>query len=299
MITRKQTIYFFLLILVFVNGCATASDIRKDFNNNIKTEHFDFYFNGAVNNNIREIAKFSEGFLSVLKRDFFNPSFDYPIKVLIFPTRDTFQSYLRTNLGIANPPSFGIYLAEYKLFATYEESGLGTFAHEIMHPLITKNFPKRPVWADEGIPSFFEKFFGYWNGNDLVLSFGYQNPWRIEELGKRIDDLDLKTILYRTVNDYSINKNSDLRMVSVFLWRQGKFRRYLDLLSRNDRGVYGTFFEAALGKNLEEIVPIWRQYLRETKINRSYIYRIPPSKVFDNEESYNSFITFNHLYEIY
>jgi len=299
MISKKLIIFFFSLILIFVNGCATASDFRNDFINTIKTEHFVFYFNGGVNDNIKDIAKFSEGFLSVLKKDFFNPSFDYPIMVLVFPSRDNFQSYLRTHFGIINPPSFGIYLTEYKLFATYEESGLGTFAHEIMHPLITKNFPKRPVWADEGIPSFFEKFFGYWNSNELVLSFGYQNPWRIHELGEKIDELDLKSILYRTGNNYSINKNSDLRMVSIFLWRQGKFQRYMDLLGRNDRGAYGTFFEAAFEKKLEEIEPLWRQYLRETKINRSYIFRIPPSKVFDNKEAYDSFIVFNQLYKIY
>lgn len=296
---KKPIIYLSFLIIVFIiGGCATTGDLKKDFNNTIQTEHFVFYYNGDVNSNIQQIARFSEGFLSVLKKDFFNPSFDYPIKVLVLPTRGAFQEYLWKHFDVMQPPGWGIYLAEYKLFATYEDSGIGTFAHEIMHPLIAKNLPKRPVWADEGIPSFFEKFFGYWNGNDLVLKLGYQNPWRIRELGTQIDKLDLKAILHRTSNNYSINKNSDLRMVSVFMWRHGKLQRYLDLVGRNDRGAYDTFVEAAFEKEIKEIEPMWRKYLRETKINRPHIYRIPPSKVFENKYDYEAYIRDNKLNEI-
>ncbi len=131
-------------------------------------------------------------------------------------------TYLRNDLKIADPPAFGIYLGQAKAFVTFVSSGLGTFAHEIMHPLVERNLPKRPPWADKGIPSFFEKFLGYWDGDRLVLRFGYQNPWRIETLGDQIDRLDLRAILHRKTNDYGTSRNSDLRMVSVFLWRTGK-----------------------------------------------------------------------------
>jgi hypothetical protein len=65
----------------------------------------------------------------------------------------------------------GVFLYKYNLFATYEDSGLGTFAHEIMHPLVERNLKDRPEWAIEGIPTFFEKFYGYWRGDELIVNW--------------------------------------------------------------------------------------------------------------------------------
>lgn len=279
-----------LLLLPVIAWGADPPGSEAGFDGRLRTEHFDFRFPADLEPTVREIARFAEGFLALVRRDFFDPKFDYPIKVLVLPTREAFQGYLRSRLGIADPPSFGVYLSQLKAFVTYPSSGLGTFAHEIMHPLVERNLPDRPVWANEGIPSFFEKFLGYWDGDVLVLRFGYQNPWRIEALGERIDDLDLEAMLRRRANDYTANRNSDLRMVSVFLWRNGKFHRYLELLRRGDKAGYDTFLEAAFGRPLAEIEPIWRRYLHDAKANRPEIYRIPPSTVFRDRRAYESFV---------
>src|SRR5262249_4571125 len=97
-------------------------------------------------------------------------------------------------------------------FARYEDSGLGTFAHEIMHPLVERNLRDRPPWAIEGIPSFFEKFYGYWRDGELVVNWGFQNPWRIKELGANLARLDLPTILAATAGG---EKESEQRLVST------------------------------------------------------------------------------------
>lgn len=285
------------LLIFFL--CLGASDFTADFDNQIQTEHFLFHFNGTANGTIQEIARFSEGFLAVLKKEFFNPEFDSPIQVLVLPTREAFQNYVKKRFNMGPPPNFGLYLSDYRTFATFEGAGLGTFAHEIMHPLVARNLPRRPEWADEGIPSFFEKFFGYWEAEELVLRFGYQNPWRIRALGEGLDRLDLKKILLRPRNDYRINKNSDLRMVSVFLFRQGKLQRYLDLVRRDDRRGYGTYFEAAFDQELPEIEPLWRAYLRDTKDNRSRIDRIPASKIFNRKKEYDTFMKDNKLEKMF
>lgn len=279
-----------LLLLPVIAWGAGPADNDADFDGRLRTEHFDFRFPADQGPAVRDIARFAEGFLAVLQKDFFDPKFDYPIKVLVLPTREAFQGYLRSRLKVADPPAFGIYLGQLKAFVTYSSSGLGTFAHEIMHPLVERNLPKRPAWANEGIPSFFEKFLGYWDGDALVLRFGYQNPWRIQALGDQIDGLDLKSILQRKANDYGTNRNSDLRMVSVFLWRNDKFHRYLELLRRGDKGNHDTYLEAAFRRPLKEIEPMWRRYLRDAKANRAEIYRIPASTVFKDKAAYESFI---------
>src|SRR5260370_355914 len=68
---------------------------------------------------------------------------------------------------------FGIYLYSNKLLATYEDSGLGTFTHETFHAFVERDLKSRPAWADEGVPTFFEKFYGYWKNDELVLVWGF------------------------------------------------------------------------------------------------------------------------------
>ena len=279
-----------LLLLLLPPATLEAAAADPGLDRGLRTAHFDFYFRKADEPAVREIARFAEGFLDVVRRDFFEPTFDYPIKVLVLPTREAFQTYLRNDLKIADPPAFGIYLGQEKAFVTFVSSGLGTFAHEIMHPLLERNLPKRPAWADEGIPSFFEKFLGYWEGDRLVLRFGYQNPWRIETLGDQIARLDLRAILHRKTNDYGSSRNSDLRMVSVFLWRSDKLPRYLELVRRGDKRGRETYLEAALDQPLKDIDPAWRSYLRDAGANRAEIARVPPSTVFRDKAEYEAFV---------
>lgn len=286
-----------LIVLLFLLPCLAlgAAKPSVDAETALRTEHFDFRFQAADAQAVREIARFAEGFLALVRRDFFDPKFDYPIKVVVLPTREAFHAYLKDRLKIADPPAFGIYLKELRAFVTFTSSGLGTFAHEIMHPLLERNLPKRPAWADEAIPSFFEKFLGYWEGDTLVLRFGYQNPWRIQALGDQIDQLDLRAIVQRKANDYGRNMNSDLRMVSVFLWRNGKLGRFLDLVRRGDRAGYDSYLEAAFERPLIDIEPAWRSYLRETKANRAEIYRVPLSTVFKDKAEYEAYVTRQRL----
>jgi len=72
----------------------------------------------------------------------------------------------------------------------------------------------------EGIPTFFEKFYGYWNGEELVLNWGYQNPGRIKALGANLTRLDLKDVL-GTENPQGQFRESDLRLVLAKYTKRG------------------------------------------------------------------------------
>jgi hypothetical protein len=174
------------------------------------------------------------------------------------------------------------------LLATYEDSGLGTFAHETLHPLVEENLPNRPTWAFEGVPTFFEKFYGYWNSGQLVLYWGFQNPWRIRELGPELTQLDLERIV--SEDGRPEQNESKLRLATMFLWERGKLRRFLRLVGSNNRLGYPTYFEAAMGLSMREITPIWQNYLEGIERNRGEILSLPPSTVFSNEEEFRSFV---------
>jgi hypothetical protein len=209
----------------------------------------------------------------------------------VLKDRSAFQTFLINEVGIKNPPNFGIYLHQISSFVTYEGSGNGTFAHEIMHPLIRENLPHTPKWAEEGIPSIFEKCFGYYNNNELVLNLGFQNPWRINELGENILNLDLEQIVLGRY-DYG---TSEKRMVSIFLYTHGMLKKYINLIKNNKKNGYNTFLEAAFNLQMYEIEPLWTQYLKDVYNSRSTIQMIPASEVFETKEEFNKFMEDNNL----
>lgn len=220
-----------------------------------------------------------------MNRDFFKAEFDYPIRVVVTENVSTHRALVSQQFGVTNP-TMGVVLYKQNLFARYEDSGLGTFAHEIMHPLVERNLRDRPPWAIEGIPSFFEKFYGYWRDGELVVNWGFQNPWRIKELGANLARLDLPTILAATAGG---EKESEQRLVSIFLWERGKFKRFLDFVKAREKNGYDSYFEAAMEMPMGRVIPIWQNYLNRIAARRSEILRLPLSALLPDEEAFHKF----------
>lgn len=62
-----------LLLLPVITWAAGAADTDADFDGRLRTEHFDFRFPAHQGPAVRDIARFAEGFLAVLQKDFFDP----------------------------------------------------------------------------------------------------------------------------------------------------------------------------------------------------------------------------------
>jgi hypothetical protein len=279
------------ITLIVGGGCSrSTSDPRQKFVSQFplrkQTQYFDFRYK-RDSFRISDIVRFDDAFIKLVRRDFFKADFDYPIRAFVLEDQHRFEEFVQNELHVPGPAGFGSYLYSDKLFATYETSGLGTFTHEILHPLVERNLPSRPPWAEEGIPTFFEKFYGYWKGDELVLFWGFQNPWRIEELGTNLTNLDLTAIIsdqdpsgrLRAVG----RSESQLRMVSLFLWEQGRFRRFLRLIAARDKRGYASYFEAAMEMPLEKIIPLWQSYLQEVAQRRTEVLSLPLSTVFESK----------------
>jgi hypothetical protein len=269
---------------------AFSKDLSQYFKNQFSSRYFVFHYNDEIKT-IPSFARFSDSFIEVINRDYFRADFNYPIHVYVLKDQDSMNKFLKQRAGVDDNDLFGIYLPRFNGFVTREDSGYGTFAHEILHPLIAANLKKIPRWADEGLPSFFEKFFGYYDNNSAVMYFGFQNPWRIEKLGDKLLSLDLKDI----VNFGQKYGTSEKRLVSVFLYKNGKLIKFIDAVKTNNKNGYKTFFEAAFEKNMQDITPLWKTYLKEIIRDREKILKIPMSRVFDSKESFESFMKTNDL----
>lgn len=259
-----------------------------------QTTYFDFHLQRDSPQNSKTI-RLADNFVDIVKRDFFNADRGYPIRVFVCQDEGRFIQFMHRDLDIQDPSDFGIYVFSRKLLATYEDSGLGTFTHEVLHPLVEENLAHLPAWAFEGIPTFFEKFYGYWNGGQLVLYWGFQNPWRIRELGPELTQLDLKRMVSENGNGIREPNESKLRMVAMFLWQQGRLRRFLRLVAADNRLGYPTYFEAALGMPMVKIVPIWQIYLESIERNRAEILSLPLSTVLSNKAEFDAFVKMHRI----
>lgn len=277
-----------LALFLVLPATGVARDFAPQFPRHHASKYFDFRYQ-RTEWDAASFARFADGLVDLVNRQFVPVKFDSPIRVLVLPDRPAFQRFLRVEFNERNPPNFGIYLPHHKLFATYESSGLGTFAHEIMHPLVDYNLKNRPAWAVEAIPAFFEKFFGYWTAQAPVLYWGYQNGWRIEALGERLTKIDLERLVAgREPRDgYD---TSELRLVSMFLWQQGKFKRLLRLIAENKRDGYPSFFEAAMEKRMKDVLPLWKAYLADLAAHRAVALQVPASEIFENETAFTRFM---------
>jgi hypothetical protein len=276
---------FLVCVLCVIGGLtANATDWSKKLPLEQKSRYFTFHYQRETWD-AAGFARFADAFVELVNRDFMKFEFDYPIEVLVLPDRAGFQQFLKKEFVVRNPPDFGIYFPAFKVFATYEGSGLGTFVHEIMHPLVDRNLSDCPTWANEAIPAFFEKFIGYWDGDKLVAEWGYQNPWRIEAIGDKLTGLELNRIVAdrRPVTNFN---NSERRLLTVFLWRHGKFERFMRLIAGRNRDGYASYFEAAMGMPLKDIAPLWQKYLSGIVEHRTDIMRVPASVVLPNHAAF-------------
>lgn len=116
------------------------------------------------------------------------------------------------------------------------------------------------------------------------MHWGYQNPWRVELLGDKLVNLKLIRVIYGSED------TSEKRLLSVFLYQQGKLRAYLDLIQSGNKKGYRTYEEAVFDKPMYQLEVIWEAYLKEISANKQAILRIPNSVIFSSESEMRQFM---------
>ncbi len=256
-------------------------DPKQHFENATKSKHFTFY----SNNDVGYIPAFSNTFVEHIKANYFHPEFSAPLDFYILKDEGQMHRFISMELGIKVNTVWGTYIPERNALVTHEESGLGTFGHILMYPILGDKLRHAPYWTKSGIPTLFEKIYGYVIGNDLKIRYGYHNPWRIKKLGN-ISDINLSEIINeREAEHRNANKHKQ-QIVIMFIYQNGVFPRYLSLLTSNSKGDYKTFIEAAFEKEMPELKIIWKKYLANIERNKQQILETPPSQMFNSKKEF-------------
>jgi hypothetical protein len=82
---------------------------------------------------------------------------DHAVSVYLFATRRAFLDFARSHYDVDASRLYGFFRRTPHDLVVSGREGLGTLTHEMIHPIIEADFPRAPLWIDEGIGSLFEQ----------------------------------------------------------------------------------------------------------------------------------------------
>jgi hypothetical protein len=82
---------------------------------------------------------------------------DRAITILLLSSDGAYRAFSKDRPDAPDPlPRFGYYLHGAREVVVDAAQGIHTLTHEIVHPIVARDFPAAPLWFDEGLGALFE-----------------------------------------------------------------------------------------------------------------------------------------------
>ena len=87
-----------LALAIFAVGCTSSYQfpVRK------QSKYFEFGYE-RDNPQIEPMARFADGYVKLINRDFFQADFDYPIHVFVLQNQERFEDFVHRDLRVPGP----------------------------------------------------------------------------------------------------------------------------------------------------------------------------------------------------
>ncbi|MCK4850729.1 MAG: hypothetical protein KAT11_05220, partial [Phycisphaerae bacterium] len=95
--------------------------------------------------------------VAMLNKDFFSREPNKIITIYLFRDKESYRKYAWSLFAEQPATPYGYYSPEHEALVMNIDTGGGTLVHEIVHPLLTADFPSAPSWFDEGLASLYEQ----------------------------------------------------------------------------------------------------------------------------------------------
>lgn len=149
---------------------------------------------------------------------------DEPWLVVVWPDKASYRRFGRRHLDAA-VPDLGFADPKARLIAIDHGPGEGTLAHELMHPVLSRVFPRAPPWLTEALPALYE------HKSFTPLSF-FRN-WRARHVRREVSLPELFGASLAAVRAEDHRHLVGLgRHLLVFLHERGRLVDYVDKLMR-------------------------------------------------------------------
>ncbi|HEY9680565.1 MAG TPA: hypothetical protein V6C86_03140 [Oculatellaceae cyanobacterium] len=260
--------------------------LHEPFKHELQTKHFSLY-SVSKSDAAKIYSEYLEDFLSWLNLHLVSIPPGWHLTIYLYPDAKTLNGE-----GCTRGPHRkmeGRFVQIRNAVYSYDECGIGTLTHELMHKVLHENFRELEPWAKEGIPTLFECVYGYKSSSgEPVIFLGFQNPWRLKELGVRLSHLTLAQISSpRAAEDPY--EESDKRLLSTFLVSQSKLKEYFRLANAGEHQGYNTLLEATFRKPMTELEPDFKTFINSIVQNRAKLQELPPAQYFKDQSQFDAF----------
>jgi hypothetical protein len=204
-----------------------------------------------------------------------------PVSIFILHDKMAERAFLKDRLNFPYHVH-GVFISSRNLLVTYDGAGPGTYLHELMHTVLSRQ-KNLEYWAEEGIPSYFEKVYGAISPQ-FVLRHGYGENWFPQALSVKA----IRNVSLNLANIVGKAKHADAsqevqqRLVALFLQKHGRLDDYLALTVSNQNKGYKTFVEAAFDKPMIKLVPMFNDFIHDIR-HPANALDLPPSQIFDTK----------------
>jgi tetratricopeptide (TPR) repeat protein len=282
--TFRAPLFLSLLLLSGAGGTCLAQStepLPPPFHEKATSKHFTIY---SVNGKDlgRTYCDYLEDFLGCVNNHFGKIPPNWNLTINLYPDKKALNEAEAKMGSKANVTG---YVQKYNTIFAYNDCGIGTLSHEMMHKVTYENFKTLDQWAKEGIPCFFEKIYGYKTPIGTVLYLGYQNPWRLKELSSGITKLTIKDILTQRS---APTLESNQRLLATFLAYEGKLEQYFYMAQNEKPKKFKTLVEETFQEPLEKLEPRFQQFVQKIKANEAMLITLPDSKYFQTKNEFDA-----------
>ena len=245
-----------------------CEEIRRELGESALVERVEDYFFVATNDSMKNFIQYKATIARVVRylyEDYFTRKPEKPIRVYLFRDKTTYDVYCRS--WYEKPPAtpYGFYMSRERKMVMNISTGTGTLAHELVHPLLSEDFPGVPSWFNEGFASLFEQSGP--RGGKMV---GFVN-WRLPKLKTMLkinkgvplaDLMKTTTEQFYGEDDRGVNY-ATARYLCLYLQEHEQlipfFKEFKATAKEDPTGALA--LEKATGKKPAELEPIWRDWV--------------------------------------
>ena len=245
-----------------------CEEIRRELGEDTHVERVEDYFFVASNDTMPKFIEYQQTVTRVFRylyEDYFTRKPERPIRVYLFRDKSSYDAYCRSTYE--KPPStpYGFYMSRERKMVMNISTGTGTLAHELVHPLLSEDFPGVPSWFNEGFASLFEQ-----SGDRKGKMVGFVN-WRLPKLrqllkinkGVALADLMKTTTEQFYGEDERGVHYATARYFCLYLQDHGLlipfFKEFKAAAADDPTGAKS--LQKVTGKTPAELEPIWRDWV--------------------------------------
>ena len=243
-----------------------TEEIRRELGPETRVELVEDIFFMASNDTARSFDR-SKGTVAWvyrnLNRDFLGRKPAKPIRVFLFRDRQTYEEYCKASYKKAPSTPFGFYMAHERKMVMNISTGLGTLAHEMVHPLVAEDFPSIPSWFNEGFASLYEQ-----SGERGGRMVGFVN-WRLRGLQKALREgkgVPLPELLKTTTEQFYGDERgihyATARYLCLYLQETDRLVEYYKAFraASGEDPTGAATLEKVAGKKMGELDKAWQEW---------------------------------------